>query len=140
MIGAKIFSTESCFLENNLNWSCVILHWYTGTIYRSSDFFYNFYAIVCFDIMFTCINALFYNSRTHFRLLVDIKVQWDEPSSILRPDKVSAWELEPLVASNPLSTQPTQRNKRPRPTVLPSSSPDATVLGNGTFMYSNNHC
>lgn len=58
-----------------------------------------------------------------------LKVQWDEPSSILRPDKVSAWELEPLVASNPLSTQPTQRNKRPRPTVLPSSSPDATVLG-----------
>lgn len=67
-------------------------------------------------------------------------MQWDEPSSILRPDKVSAWELEPLVASNPLSSQPTQRNKRPRPTVLPSSSPDATVLGNGTLLYNNNHC
>ncbi|GKA67607.1 hypothetical protein Tco_0767524 [Tanacetum coccineum] len=26
----------------------------------------------------------------------DILVQWDEPSSILRPDKVSPWDLEPL--------------------------------------------
>ncbi|XP_022994095.1 auxin response factor 1-like isoform X1 [Cucurbita maxima] len=58
-----------------------------------------------------------------------LKVQWDEPSSILRPDRVSAWELEPLVASNPLSSQPTQRNKRPRPTVLPSPTADAAVLG-----------
>lgn len=64
-------------------------------------------------------------------------MQWDEPSSILRPDRVSAWELEPLVASNPLSSQPTQRNKRPRPTVLPSPTADAAVLGNTTLLNSN---
>ncbi|GKA85195.1 hypothetical protein Tco_0806849 [Tanacetum coccineum] len=33
------------------------------------------------------------------------RVQWDEPSSILRPDKVSPWDLEPLVASNPPNPQ-----------------------------------
>ncbi|KAL3729241.1 hypothetical protein ACJRO7_026358 [Eucalyptus globulus] len=50
-----------------------------------------------------------------------LKVQWDEPSSILRPDRVSPWELEPLVVTAPNSQQ-VQRNKRARPTVLPSSS------------------
>ncbi|KAI3695091.1 hypothetical protein L1987_78079 [Smallanthus sonchifolius] len=55
-----------------------------------------------------------------------LKVQWDEPSSIPRPDKVSPWELEPLVASspNPSNPQPPQRSKRARPPVLPSSVPD----------------
>ncbi|KAL4556203.1 hypothetical protein LXL04_038847 [Taraxacum kok-saghyz] len=62
-----------------------------------------------------------------------LKVQWDEPSSILRPDRVSPWELEPLVASNSSSNsqsqQPPQRNKRARPPVLPSSMPDLSALG-----------
>lgn len=58
-----------------------------------------------------------------------LKVQWDEPSSILRPDKVSPWELEPLVASNPSNPPPPQRNKRARPPVLPSSMPDLSALG-----------
>lgn len=58
-----------------------------------------------------------------------LKVQWDEPSSILRPDRVSPWELEPLVASNPTNPQPPQRNKRARPPVLPSSAPDLSALG-----------
>ncbi|KAF7009296.1 hypothetical protein CFC21_023851 [Triticum aestivum] len=48
-----------------------------------------------------------------------LKVQWDEPSSILRPDRVSPWELEPLDAANPQPPQPPLRNKRPR---LPASS------------------
>lgn len=59
-----------------------------------------------------------------------LKVQWDEPSSILRPDRVSPWELEPLVASNnPTNSQPTQRVKRARLPVLPSSAPDLSALG-----------
>ncbi|XP_031380198.1 auxin response factor 1 isoform X2 [Punica granatum] len=57
-----------------------------------------------------------------------LKVQWDEPSSIPRPDRVSPWELEPLVATAPSNSQPTQRNKRARPPVLPSA-PDLSVLG-----------
>ncbi|EEF34538.1 Auxin response factor, putative [Ricinus communis] len=57
-----------------------------------------------------------------------LKVQWDEPSSILRPDRVSSWELEPLVATTPSNSQPVQRNKRARPSVLPST-PDISSLG-----------
>ncbi|KAI4296146.1 hypothetical protein L6164_036128 [Bauhinia variegata] len=58
-----------------------------------------------------------------------LKVQWDEPSSILRPDRVSPWELEPLVATTPANSQPTQRNKRARPPILPSTMPDSSVHG-----------
>uniref|UniRef100_A0A0A9DP21 Auxin-responsive protein n=1 Tax=Arundo donax TaxID=35708 RepID=A0A0A9DP21_ARUDO len=43
-----------------------------------------------------------------------LKVQWDEPSSILRPDRISPWEVEPLDAANPQSPQPPLRNKRAR--------------------------
>ncbi|KAK6915839.1 AUX/IAA domain [Dillenia turbinata] len=57
-----------------------------------------------------------------------LKVQWDEPSSILRPDRVSPWELEPLVAAAPMNSQPAQRNKRARPPVLPSPTPDLSAL------------
>ncbi|PON66617.1 Auxin response factor [Parasponia andersonii] len=58
-----------------------------------------------------------------------LKVQWDEPSSILRPERVSPWELEPLMATPPPNSQPTQRNKRARPSVLPPPSSDLSVLG-----------
>ncbi|WJX21829.1 Arf GTPase arf1, variant 2 [Trifolium repens] len=58
-----------------------------------------------------------------------LKVQWDEPSSILRPDKVSPWELEPLVSTPLANAQPTQRNKRSRPPVLPSTTPDSSLQG-----------
>ncbi|KAK9286045.1 hypothetical protein L1049_014424 [Liquidambar formosana] len=58
-----------------------------------------------------------------------LKVQWDEPSSILRPERVSSWELEPLVAATPPNSQPAQRNKRARPPVLPSPTSDHSVLG-----------
>ncbi|KAI9107347.1 hypothetical protein K1719_021735 [Acacia pycnantha] len=55
-----------------------------------------------------------------------LKVQWDEPSSILRPDRVSSWELEPLVnTTTPANPQPTQRNKRARPPLQPSAVPDS---------------
>ncbi|RDY07538.1 Auxin response factor 1, partial [Mucuna pruriens] len=58
-----------------------------------------------------------------------LKVQWDEPSSILRPDRVSSWELEPLVSTTPANSQPTQRNKRARPLILPSTMPDSSMQG-----------
>jgi hypothetical protein len=47
------------------------------------------------------------------------QVQWDEPSSILRPDRISPWEVEPLDAANPQSPQPSLRTKRPRPPASP---------------------
>ncbi|GAB4848561.1 Arf GTPase arf1 [Ancistrocladus abbreviatus] len=58
-----------------------------------------------------------------------LKVQWDESSSILRPDRVSPWELEPLVATSCPDTQPAQRIKRSRPSVMPPPAPDLSVLG-----------
>ncbi|KAG4980855.1 hypothetical protein AAZX31_12G154700 [Glycine max] len=58
-----------------------------------------------------------------------LKVQWDEPSSILRPDRVSPWELEPLVSTPPTNPQPSQRNKRSRPPILPSTMPDSSLQG-----------
>ncbi|KAK4365511.1 hypothetical protein RND71_016869 [Anisodus tanguticus] len=46
-----------------------------------------------------------------------LKVQWDEPASISRPDRVSPWEIEPFVASipNPLVQPMAGKNKRHRP-------------------------
>ncbi|XP_061978416.1 auxin response factor 1-like [Populus nigra] len=58
-----------------------------------------------------------------------LKVQWDEPSSIMRPERVSHWELEPLVATTPSNSQPVQRNKRARPYVIPSPTADLSALG-----------
>ncbi|CAL9093661.1 auxin response factor 7-like isoform X2 [Musa acuminata AAA Group] len=52
-----------------------------------------------------------------------LKVQWDEPSSTLRPDSVSPWELEPLIAAAPPSAQPVQRIKRARLPASPVGTP-----------------
>ncbi|KAF8404018.1 hypothetical protein HHK36_008894 [Tetracentron sinense] len=57
-----------------------------------------------------------------------LKVQWDEPSSIPRPERVSPWELEPLVADSPSTSQAVQRNKRARPPVLHSPTPDHSAF------------
>ncbi|KAG9153380.1 hypothetical protein Leryth_017285 [Lithospermum erythrorhizon] len=58
-----------------------------------------------------------------------LKIQWDEPSPILRPDRVSPWEIEPLVAATPPACQPPQRNKRNRPPALSSSIQELSGLG-----------
>ncbi|KAM7474523.1 hypothetical protein LguiB_021766 [Lonicera macranthoides] len=58
-----------------------------------------------------------------------LKVQWDEPSSIPRPERVSPWELEPLLPAAPSNSIPPQRNKRARPQVLPSLAPDLSAFG-----------
>ncbi|CAA0840032.1 Auxin response factor 1 [Striga hermonthica] len=58
-----------------------------------------------------------------------LKVQWDEPSLIIRPDRVSPWEIEPLVAATPPNLQTQQRNKRARPIVSPSPMQNLSPLG-----------
>lgn len=45
------------------------------------------------------------------------QVQWDETPSFPRPDRVSPWEIEPILASvpTPISSQSVAlKNKRPR--------------------------
>ncbi|KAL6899230.1 hypothetical protein ACP4OV_005888 [Aristida adscensionis] len=56
-----------------------------------------------------------------------LKVQWDEPSAVPRPDRVSPWELEPLDATNPQPPhQPhsSRNNKRARPPASASIGPE----------------
>ncbi|KGN50008.1 auxin response factor 9 [Cucumis sativus] len=44
-----------------------------------------------------------------------LRVQWDEQTSILRPDRVSPWDIEPLTSSAVTGlSQPISKNKRPR--------------------------
>lgn len=62
-----------------------------------------------------------------------LKVQWDDPASSPRPDRISPWEIEPLLASVPTSIQPAAaKYKRPR---LPSDVPDFgdTTVGDSTY-------
>nr|QGJ03858.1 ARF18 [Eucommia ulmoides] len=45
-----------------------------------------------------------------------LKVQWDEPSTIQRPNTVSPWEIEPFIETASVDViQPPIKNKRPRP-------------------------
>ncbi|GER56260.1 auxin response factor [Striga asiatica] len=47
-----------------------------------------------------------------------LKVQWDEPASIPRPERVSPWEIEPFVATVPTTIQPAiVKHKRLRPNI-----------------------
>ncbi|GMI66765.1 auxin response factor 18 [Hibiscus trionum] len=55
-----------------------------------------------------------------------LKVHWDEPATIQRPERVSPWEIEPFVPSASASAsanlvQPALKNKRPRHVHIPSS-------------------
>ncbi|XVE91013.1 hypothetical protein DITRI_Ditri20bG0121900 [Diplodiscus trichospermus] len=64
-----------------------------------------------------------------------LKVQWDEHSSIMHPDRVSPWELEPLVATSTCSiSQLAQRNKRAQPPILPSPSSNLSSLGKIVYL------
>lgn len=63
-----------------------------------------------------------------------LKVQWDEPASVTRPERVSPWEIEPFVAAIPTSVVPcgAGKNKRLRshiemPLAETVSSPVSTV-------------
>ncbi|KAJ8900538.1 hypothetical protein K2173_025315 [Erythroxylum novogranatense] len=51
-----------------------------------------------------------------------LKVQWDEPAKIARPDRVSPWEIESLTASTLLNpAQSVVKSKRPRSLDIPAS-------------------
>ncbi|KAK8500396.1 hypothetical protein V6N12_013920 [Hibiscus sabdariffa] len=51
-----------------------------------------------------------------------LKIQWDEPATIQRPERVSPWEIEPYVTSAPVNlVQPAVKIKRPRPVDIPVS-------------------
>ncbi|CAF1836477.1 unnamed protein product, partial [Brassica napus] len=69
-----------------------------------------------------------------------LKVQWDESSSVFRPERVSPWELEPIVANSMRSSHPPpQRNKRPRPPGLPSPTTAPSTPGI-LFFFSPLYC
>jgi len=49
---------------------------------------------------------------------LSLQVQWDEPASIVRPDRVSGWEIEPLGSSTPVDIpDPVVKTKKARPSV-----------------------
>ncbi|KAL3832851.1 hypothetical protein ACJIZ3_007587 [Penstemon smallii] len=49
-----------------------------------------------------------------------LKIQWDEPATFQRPERVSPWEIEPFVASASVDvSQQNMKIKRPRPLDLP---------------------
>ncbi|KAK6260536.1 hypothetical protein SCA6_015010 [Theobroma cacao] len=51
-----------------------------------------------------------------------LKIQWDEPATIQRPERVSPWEIEPFVPSASINlVQPAVKSKRPRPVDIPAS-------------------
>lgn len=55
------------------------------------------------------------------------QVQWDEAATILRPERVSPWEIESFVPSAAIDVpQSAMKIKRPRPIDLP-------LTGNQTF-------
>ncbi|KAJ0051467.1 hypothetical protein Pint_00602 [Pistacia integerrima] len=64
-----------------------------------------------------------------------LKIQWDEPATIQRPERVSPWEIEPCVASAPLSVaQPAVKSKRPRSIDVPASE-ISTNSASSAFWY-----
>ncbi|XP_022757564.1 auxin response factor 18-like [Durio zibethinus] len=51
-----------------------------------------------------------------------LKIQWDEPATTQRPERVSPWEIEPFVASASINlVQPAVKSKRPRLVDIPAS-------------------
>ncbi|GLT84793.1 hypothetical protein SLE2022_030070 [Rubroshorea leprosula] len=66
-----------------------------------------------------------------------LKIQWDEPAAIQRPERVSPWEIEPFVASTSVPVNPVQpagKNKRPRYLDTPPSE-ITTNSATSTFWY-----
>ncbi|KAK9035766.1 hypothetical protein V6N11_077796 [Hibiscus sabdariffa] len=68
-----------------------------------------------------------------------LKVQWDEPATIQRPERVSPWEIEPFGPSASASAsanhvQPALKNKRPRLVDIPSSEIATTSAGSAFWL------
>ncbi|CAH8387030.1 unnamed protein product [Eruca vesicaria subsp. sativa] len=71
-----------------------------------------------------------------------LQVQWDEPSTVQRPNKVSPWEIEPFLPSTLTSspTPPHSKSKRSRP--IDSSASEITgspVASNFLSSYPKSH-
>ncbi|EOA25606.1 hypothetical protein CARUB_v10018954mg [Capsella rubella] len=63
-----------------------------------------------------------------------LQVQWDEPTTFQRPDKVSPWEIEPFLPTSPNSSptqQPQSKCKRSRPI-----EPSVITPAPPSFLYS----
>ncbi|GMI69567.1 auxin response factor 11 [Hibiscus trionum] len=59
-----------------------------------------------------------------------LKIQWDEPAIIQRPERVSPWEIEPFAVSTSVSLlQPAAKSKRPRPVYIPASEMTTNSAG-----------
>lgn len=61
-----------------------------------------------------------------------LRVQWDEPASIVRPERVSPWEIETFVAPIPTALAPpvaALKTKRPRPPMeIPNHEPTGSPV------------
>ncbi|RDX94285.1 Auxin response factor 9, partial [Mucuna pruriens] len=69
-----------------------------------------------------------------------LKVQWDEPATIPRPERVSCWEIEPFVASTALNvTQPAVKGKRSRPADVSSSGGRLVLTASGFWYHGSSH-
>ncbi|KAK8509686.1 hypothetical protein V6N13_093540 [Hibiscus sabdariffa] len=59
-----------------------------------------------------------------------LKIQWDEPAMIQRPERISPWEVEPFAVSTSVSlVQPAAKSKRPRPVYVPASEMTTNSAG-----------
>ncbi|XP_015577377.1 auxin response factor 11 [Ricinus communis] len=64
-----------------------------------------------------------------------LKIQWDEPATVQRPDRVSPWEIEPFAASASVNLpQTVGKSKRPRP-VDTTASEITTNSATSPFWY-----
>ncbi|KAL2320077.1 hypothetical protein Fmac_029046 [Flemingia macrophylla] len=63
-----------------------------------------------------------------------LKVHWDEPAAVSRPDRVSPWEIEPFVAptSTPVVQPAIVKTKRPRP---PSEIPEVDTTSAASVLW-----
>ncbi|KAK9117699.1 hypothetical protein Sjap_016646 [Stephania japonica] len=59
-----------------------------------------------------------------------LKVRWDENSSVLRPERVSPWKIEPASSSTP-SSIPVSRPKRTRTNIISPSSDSGLLAREG---------
>ncbi|XP_010544846.1 PREDICTED: auxin response factor 18 [Tarenaya hassleriana] len=71
-----------------------------------------------------------------------LQIQWDEPASVQRPDRVSPWEIEPFLPSPSVARhsqpQPQLKCKRSRPIDSPISDMAASSAASN-FMYGFHH-
>ncbi|KAK1364223.1 hypothetical protein POM88_039784 [Heracleum sosnowskyi] len=64
-----------------------------------------------------------------------LKIQWDEPASIYRPERVLTWNIEPFIAFNSLDVPLAMKIKRPRPVDIQLSE-QSSLGGTTEFEYS----